>query len=806
MAKIKYILVIVIFGLFTTFIVSGATSKQNQNGGVSENYQYIEQMVLESSRFTQTDSVDPAILANYKNNFTLSYTQAELDFLGYEVVLEDDDLKVYLELKSFSVVILNKATGYYWSSRAEFQHLANQPESNAFRNQMNSGIWVEYIRTKNNSGVPLTLRDSNIATESLYRIAGVAYQSDENLIENFPGCESGHSSSNICPQIIIPERYNESNVKVTKLSETANSITAGIDVKSYGFKFNVKLSLENGVFKAFIDNSSISESDDRFSLLGIYLFPYMGSTRLDSTPGYFLIPDGVGTLVRLNNAHNTSFQSRFYGSDLGYNSTTNSSLNIPIYGVVHEVGENAFYVNITEGSAQSILYATFYGTNSRYNFIRSKYIVRELFIRVVDSQGLTSGALTAPTAFTKQNYELSYKFLSHDEASYVGIAKDYRSYLTDLGILTELTEKNTDVKLHMNFLMADNEPAFIGTRSIRMTRVKDVLDIYETIKSSGITNQMVSLHGWSNDGNGVMLARTSLNESRSAYNNLRETIEADGNHIYLANNYIMANDSHRVNYISDVSRSISRLKMSYTNLSFTGQRSTIDMLYPDRSFLKAQADVNFYDRLGYGVELRGIGDTLFSYYDGGIIERTVSLESYQNLVNLFDNVILSNPNLYLWAYTNHYLDMAVTNSQYNYYTDLVPLLPIILAGSMEYFTPYLNFNALGIERLLMMIDFNINPSYMLTQENTYKMRYTKSNHLYTTTYADFKDQIVTDYQFLNNALKHVRGYYIKDREVISTGIVKVTYDNGVSIYINYGDRPFVADGIVLVGKSYEVVL
>ena len=81
--------------------------------------------------------------------------------------------------------------------------------------------------------------------------------------------------------------------------------------------------------------------DDRFKLTGLYLFPYLGSTRGDTVPGYFVIPDGVGALVRLNKSHNDTYQSRFYGSDMGYNSYTSSQLGMPIYGVVHEVGENA---------------------------------------------------------------------------------------------------------------------------------------------------------------------------------------------------------------------------------------------------------------------------------------------------------------------------------------------------------------------------------------------------------------------------------------------------------------------------------
>ena len=60
---------------------------------------------------------------------------------------------------------------------------------------------------------------------------------------------------------------------------------------------------------------------------------------------------------------------------------------------------------------------------------------------------------------------------------------------------------------------------------------------------------------------------------------------------------------------------------------------------------------------------------------------------------------------------------------------------------MPKYTPYLNFNAMGRERLLQMIDFNIYPSYILTMEPTFKMRNTGSSGYYSTNYHDYKDEI-----------------------------------------------------------------
>lgn len=801
---VKYLIVVVTFSALTFTVVNAATQDNAYEIVLSDNFGYIEQMVLQSSRYTQPDNITPAALQDYRDNYTLSFTTDELAFLGYEEILNDSKLRVYFEQKSFSVVIENKETGYFWSSRAEFQHIEGTNETPLFRNMMNSGLWIESVRMLTNGGAPININEKSLTTESLYRIAGVAYPNDESLIDLYPECPTGYASSNVCSQVIIPERYNLSRVRVDRVSTTTSAIVTKVNIFEYGFSFNVELRLEDGVFKSRVFSDTIQESDPKFKLTGIYLFPYLGSTRKDKTPGYFLIPDGVGALVRINQMHGDSFQSRFYGSEFGYDSYTTSQLTMPIYGIVHEVGGNGFYADITEGSEQGILYADLYGANTRYNYMRTKYSVRELYRRIINASG--GGSLTLLDQFTQTDYAIDYHFLGGSDASYVGIAKNYRDKLRDAGVLKDMVEPSTNIPIHLNYLMADTENAFIGVRRIRMTRIKDVLDIYETLKEAGVTNQMVTLHGWSKDGNGVGLARTNLNESKRTFEKLADTLAEDGNTVYLYNDYVVASDSKRVNYINDIARNVSRLKMTYSNRSFSGVESNIQLLYPEATAKKLKADASFYDKLGYGAEVGSIGNMLFSYYDNKVFERGDAMNYYQEALSNYDHLILSSPNSYLWQYMSGYTDMAVTNGQFNFYTDLVPVLPIVLSGSVPMFTPFLNFNALGSERLLMMIDFGINPRYILTEENTYKMRYTRSSNLYTTAIKDYETEIIDTYHYINDALKHVVGAMVVEREVLGLGIVKVTYDNGVSIYINYSDQIFMNPDVILFGKSYEVVL
>ena len=183
----------------------------------------------------------------------------------------------------------------------------------------------------------------------------------------------------------------------------------------------------------------------------------------------------------------------------------------------------------------------------------------------------------------------------------------------------------------------------------------------------------------------------------------------------------------------------------------------------------------------------------------------IALTYYHDMLSLYDGVLLNRPNDYFYQYISGYMDMPITNAQYAYYTDLVPIIPLILKGYISYYTPYLNFNATGQERLLSMVDFGINPSYLLTEEETYKMRYTNASEFFTTTRSDYEAEILETYNYVNDALKHVIGASITNREVLDTGFVKITYSNGVKIYVNYNYKSMTLDSTTVDMRSYKVV-
>jgi hypothetical protein len=771
-----------------------SSAKPSDLGNAMENYPYIEQMILESSRYTQPEPTDPAVMQNYHDRYSLHYTETELETLGFvEMFPENDEIAVYFEKDSFSIVVENKITGYFWSSRPEFQGYSGMREDTpATRNQMNSGLWIGYVSTDN-------LSSAGLKTDSLYALAEVEYANNGSVTVENP--------DRLRPFYIKDGTYDTRKVTTAIVSQTGDSFTVHIDAIKLGIAFDVEIRLtEEHDIAVRIPSESISETHAKYRLMSLSVFPYFGSAREDEMPGYLMIPDGVGTLIRTDRRYNTYFQADFYGDDFGYDAVVIPQLSVPIFGIVHEAGANGFYAEVNEGAEHATLVAYLWGDKTRYDRLYTRFNYRQIYLTVINKAG--KGNDTIAPAVRKSDFSQTYHLLSEEKASYVGMATDYRDILRERGILSDKEKTvGNQIPIQLSYIMGDQEPAFLGTSRVTMTTPSQVRDSYEDFRRMGILNQQIQLCGWSRDGFVNRTPYTTSVAGKTAYQDLIADIRADGNEVYLYNDYVTGSEwSPRVSVIRDVAKDLSRLKIVRTSVTLDGQETQLMALEPLRSLAMAQQDADFYADLGVGLALDSLGSTLFAYYDGAIHERGEVIPTYLEIANLTEEVLLMNPNAYLWGAIEGYLDLPITNTQYDFFTDLVPILPIILKGSLSYYTPYLNFNALGSDRLLMMVDFGVNPSYILTAEETYRMRYTPASVFYTTTLATYRDPIVETYTYLNGALSHVLGAMITARDVLSTGFVRLHYDNGVTIYVNYGAQAQTDGTVTVPARDYEVIL
>jgi DNA-binding beta-propeller fold protein YncE len=200
------------------------------------------------------------------------------------------------------------------------------------------------------------------------------------------------------------------------------------------------------------------------------------------------------------------------------------------------------------------------------------------------------------------------------------------------------------------------------------------------------------------------------------------------------------------------------------------------------------------DALGY----RLYGDTKAGYLRTDsmyLIQESLGNEKYS----------LYRPNAYLLQNTDEYLSTPLYHGRLRFITDSVPFLQVVLRGYIDYYSIYLNFSTNQSIDVLKCIEYGSNPAYLVSYEPSHLLSNTLSNYLYATHFESNKESIIDQTTMITEALSGVVGETITAREVLALGVVKVTYSNGTSIYVNYTNSIQKVDGIEILKQNYKVV-
>jgi hypothetical protein len=739
-----------------------------------ERFEPADDVRLISSRFTQMDD-----LSLIPRDAFISLKEAD------ELILENAYFKVFMNEETLAFKIQDQRSGYIWNT------VIDDVDAGTFNPLLSSSIGFEYINlnqnfsTRQNVGLIDTEYDVKLTTSS-----------NQIIMEITIG---GFCTSRQC------SRFYDEYASGNPAYDLDRMLTLGFI--NLDISLRVEMTLNETGIQVHVPFDSIEEgNNENVVLSSLIIFPGLGAAFEDSIPGYMVIPDGAGALIRYGNNQGrfvAPYEERFYGRNLGLltgrSSVTNYPLTLPIFGVVHGVYQHGFVGIIESGDINATLLAFPQGaSNVPYYLIYPRFDLKQTYRQSFTSDGL-GGSLKLHES-SHEDITLRYDFLTGNDAHYVGIGLRYQSVLKDQGILEAMTLLDPNIPLHLQFLMADSKDRFIGQERIIMTNLEAASRIHQTLYDQGLTNQRISLKGWNKGGYSGHLPASLNFENRLGSNrdfrNLNTFFET-AYPIMLVNNYNFGSEAtNRINYRRDVALGVNRFRLESTCERCVYQSEYF--LTPERTEALALQDFDDYVGASLHVLFESMGHTLFSYDFNGSQTRYDALEHYLNVFEIYQGqASYLYPLPYVWAYTDTFFEAPLYNSQLKYFNDLVPLLSIVLSGQMEMISSFLNFNSLGRSQILRLIDFNIYPSYILTEERPSLLKGSDLERMFATEFNLFETIIVDEYTMINNALRHVKGATIVSRDVLDVGVVEVSYSNGVTLTINYGFSAYVKNGTTI---------
>ncbi len=579
-------------------------------------------------------------------------------------------------------------------------------------------------------------------------------------------------------------------------------------------------------------------------LAAVMLTPFMGASggakvywdpereqfrRIVSNPtldGYVLVPDGPGALIRFvdRNTSLTSYNGNIYGDDLTeadyYYTRETSYLPLksplmPVFGMAHGNRQAAFVAYAVSGGEYMNVVVSPEQNLTNYTFAYPRFEYNKLFHQVYNRQG--AGYFTLMENRNHFDISMRYDFLANDgtmdgyPADYVGMALKYRDYLKKHDELPDFTRSQGEIPLRLDFVMADVKRSVFGVEDVIATTANQVKDILSDVKSLGIRRVTSGLLGWQKGGitNGHP-GRTDWSGAIGSQNDfkaLNEYAKDIGYDVSLSQNYVMIHRD-QVNYLNTAAKHMNGWYMEYRlrdNMPVTlfgyAKPSVSARWMLEQSRRLANAGFN-------SLTVEGIPNTLISEYSKESSEVHKTIEMYQQTFDQMSDdwtISSTSPNQYLWKYINRFLQAPVYSSQFLIHTDTVPFLQMVINHNMEIYAPYSNFSFYTRQDVLRMIDYNLSPSFVLTQEPSYQLTLTNSARFYSTEYIQYKDLIQQIHQDVNLALKDVLYAQWIDRIVLENGVIKNVYDNNMAVIINYTQNPVEVSGVTIESESAKAI-
>lgn len=765
---------------------------------------------------------------------------------AYQLLCQVGDYKYYFRDDRDIIAVENTKTGYVWKTGIDTP-LPSQIEE-AFdivkdaKEEGNNEDIIDYADE-------LDLEGSN--AQKIKQVEEIANSPIDSSFQNDQF--AAYANSLLTVEYFTGSGKSMKTTRVSSAAEDDSDGTSGLQVEdeaNHIYKLECKFDLDDkelgmNVYITFGEEGKINYSVPYKEITGdgigqvkqVLVTPFLGASGgalkyFDNkeedwvkvkakkvTPGYALIPDGSGALIRFqdNKAKFTPYEGAVYNADpskqLTYQSVADDVVPVkdptmPVFGISQGDGtQAAFLAYADKGDEYMTLNAVPASTDDgeiRYTYAYAAFTYNSEFYQVINQAGESYRKIQDdPNTF---DIDLTYQFLNGDgsdgtpSADYVGMAKAYRQHLIDEKVLTEVDQQGNEIPIRIDFLMSDSKKGVFSTQEVAVTSAGDVDDILATLMGKGIKNINTGLIGWQSGGETLSKPNsTSISSSvgsKSEFKDLMDKYAKQGVDISFSREFTTINED-MLGYYGNAAK---HLNTKYLEVD---QSTVLPKNVPVAEFGYALPEktaswiTDLYEDMGdcsKSFTIDGASNVLVSSYDSDGVESTVTdaITYYQKALDDMKKndtkVNLVSPNKYLWKYTDRYLQSAVGTSQYVYETDTVPFLQMVLHGTMEVYAPYANFSFYSAADQLRMIDYNLNPSFVLTKQPSYLLSATKSSDYYSTEFEQYEDLVHDIYTTVNEPLSQVIGYNWTGRKVIADGVIANTYEkdgNIKTIIINY---------------------
>ena len=420
--------------------------------------------------------------------------------------------------------------------------------------------------------------------------------------------------------------------------------------------------------------------------------------------------------------------------------------------------------------------------------------------------------------------EYTVRYYSLDDESILTVAECYRNYLIEEKKLKNSTEKSLlNVDLYGS---VDTEGTFLGIpyrKQIALTEYKQALDIIKQLNEEGANSLSIRYIGWNNSGVSNLKITNSAKASsklggKKELNKLIEYVGNEDIELYLDNDIIhfrksgngisKKNDSiktifgenvlYEYNMLSSPSPIANQIEIRF--LKASNIKKTFEKFM--KSFIKQKYDLKT-------VGFSAITNTLYSDLNSkdGVM-RDGLMREYKDIMyglnNKGYNIVADSANAYAFPYASKLLNVPTASSMYNAFDEEVPFYELVLHGMVSMSTSYIMQADIPENQFLKSVELGCGISYSGIYADSSILSDTIYNGIYSSTFDMWKEDAVKYYKEYTDLYSKIYDKVIIGYSVLQDNVVKTTYENGISVYVNYNDIDITVEGITVEQRNFAI--
>ncbi len=572
---------------------------------------------------------------------------------------------------------------------------------------------------------------------------------------------------------VVSQSNTRANIKFD-FYPNAESSNKGIKGAEIFASVTISFNYEYNNFKASVNTKDIVLPDG-FFVEKLSIMPGLFSVSEATGQEYYTLPDGCGAVVDLSTVSEKPLVADLgvYGSDVSFYEYEQGAI-LPFFAFT----KKDCIVNTVIGNGDGLSEISFKRFENGGGYLYNTFNVT--------SCGMIDGKFVAGEPYEGELSQI-YVITQEKGADYNDIAEQVRDNLVSRGYLPrEISGKFVDFPFFVNVLgSADGK--------MQETTFEDAAEITALLKSRGVRNVALRFSGagkkgLSSDSDYTDTFSKKLG-GKDGFNNTSNKIVEQGNSLWLDLN-VYTNNARKNGtdvMVYEMPSKFAGFPVEQFSLNTTNKVNTV-----------VSKSYNMITELtAVDVCLNDASMVLYTDLTGKNNRQNVlsNIREKTGALNANGSLMLSYPAAYLLNNADAVFSVPDTAELSNYQgVTAVPIIQMVLHGSLVYGSSYMNVTNLSAEdALLRCVEYGSVPAFLFTHNSQSNLNYN--------VYASYTAQLYARAK----KLLPVMDMKITSHELVLSGVYKITYDYNKVVYVNYNPSVVEVNGVMISAKDFVVI-